>query len=336
MRFAVLHHLESGPDAAASAVYDEVAEQVRLADELGFETAWVAEHHFAATKGRAPFPLLLLTHLAGRTRKIRLGTAVLPAPFYQPIRLAESIAMADVLMGGRLDCGISSSGVPDEMRIFNVPQDGKHDQLRDILLWLRRAWSGEAVQVPNATASDAPTVTIVPLPLQRVEDMVWVAASTPGAAEVAGALGHHLLLPSLRPPSVSAANLAIYRNALAAAGVSLSSRHIQCTLHLILNEDHTAAMQMAAPVARFYYERYVANGSVQRLEDESLGAIMARINFVAGGPEAVAEQITAIAEALSLTHVALQARLIGLPHIDTMRALELAMTRVAPLLRTEP
>jgi alkanesulfonate monooxygenase SsuD/methylene tetrahydromethanopterin reductase-like flavin-dependent oxidoreductase (luciferase family) len=331
VRFAVLHHLESDVFTPAGDLYAEVGEQVRLADDLGFECAWFAEHHFSETKGRAPFPLLLLTHLAARTRRIRLGTAVLPAPFYQPIRLAECVAMADVLMQGRLACGISSSGVPDEMRIFDIPQDGKHEELRRTLRWLRSAWSGEASEPPDS-ATESPAIRIVPQPLQPIGEMVWVAASTAGAAEVAGSRGHHLLLPSLRLPEVSSANVAIYRDCLAHAGVAFESRNLQCTLHLILEDDHETAMRTAEPIARFYYERYVANGSVQRLTDESLTAIMRRINFVAGCPESVAEQVAAIAGTLSLTHVAFQSRLMGLPHKKTMHGLELVMSKVAPLL----
>lgn len=332
MRFAVLHHLESDLQAPASLVYAEVAEQVRLAEELGYEIAWVAEHHFSAAKGRAPEPLLLLTHLAAQTRTIRVGSAVLPSPFYHPIRLAEAVAMADVLSGGRLACGISSSGVPDEMRIFGAGQEGKHEQLRRILLWLRRAWSGVPVELPGGPDGGDPQITIVPRPLQRVEDMIWVAASSAGAAQVAGELGHHLLLPSLRPLEASAANLEIYRAALAEAGVPIAWRHVQCTMHLVVDQDHATAMRVADRVARFYYERYVASGAVQRIADESLGAIMARINFVAGNPEAVAEQIARVAQSLGLTHVAFQARLIGLSHEDVLRSLALAMARVAPLL----
>jgi alkanesulfonate monooxygenase SsuD/methylene tetrahydromethanopterin reductase-like flavin-dependent oxidoreductase (luciferase family) len=326
MQFAVLHHLETaGNDAVDSRVYTEVAEQVRAAGDLGVAVAWVAEHHFATTRGLVPAPLLFLTHLAGQTQDIRLGSAVLPAPFYHPVRLAESVALTDVLTGGRLACGISSSGVPDEMRVFGAAQDGKHDRLRESLRWLRRAWAGEAVEAPG----EAGAVTIVPRPVQLIEDMVWVAASTEGAARVAGELGHHLLLPSLRPVPSSAAHVAAYREELAAHGHS-APRHIQNTFHLVLDDDHDAAMRTAEPIIRSYYERYVQSRAVGRLQDESLPAIMARINFVAGGPGAVAEQLAVAARALGLTHVAVQSRLIGLTHRQVLHGLELLMARVAP------
>ncbi len=332
MRFAVLHHLESDGDQQLSdaAVYAEVLGQIRLADELGFEIAWVAEHHFAASKGRAPSPLLVLTHLAANTRSIHTGSAVLPAPFYQPLRLAEEIAMTDVLTGGRLECGISSSGVPDEMRAFRVTQAGKHERLRDSLLFLRQAWSGVPVAIPDTPGE--PPVTVVPCPLDGLQRRIWVAASSRGAAEVAGALGYHLLLPSLRPLAASAEHASLYRTALAAGGHPAEGHHLQVTQHLVLDDDHETAMRIAEPVVRAYYGRYTRSGAVERLADESLPAIMARINFLAGGPEAVAGQLLRVAETLGLTHIAVQSRLIGLTDRQVRRGLELLMTKVAPLL----
>lgn len=369
--FSVLHHLESAEASApSSGIYAEVGEQVRLADELGFDIAWVAEHHFAGTRGRVPAPLLFLVHLAGQTRRIRLGSAVLPAPFYHPLRLAEDVALADVLMAGRLACGISSSAVPDDMRAFGVPQEGKHERLRETLRWLLRAWSGEAVEVSpgsatlgstefragaagdggtlrtvaessstggsaapaDAAGGQAPRVTIVPAPSQRPEEMVWVAASTEGAAQVAGELGFHLLLPSLRPVPSSARHVGVYRAALAAAGVEFETRKVQNTFHLVIDEDHEAAMRLAEPILRAYYEGYVRSGAVGRLEDESTPSVMARINFVAGGPEAVAEQLARARDALGLTHIAFQSRLNGLSHRQVLRGLELVISKVAPWL----
>jgi alkanesulfonate monooxygenase SsuD/methylene tetrahydromethanopterin reductase-like flavin-dependent oxidoreductase (luciferase family) len=371
--FSVLHHLESNEASLPSArLYAEVEEQVRLADLLGFDIAWVAEHHFNGTRGRVPAPLLFLVHLAGQTRRIRLGSAVLPAPFYHPLRLAEDVALADVLMAGRLACGISSSAVPDDMRVFGVSQEGKHERMRETLGWLRRAWSSEAVEVPpsgvspgsigtghgavgdrgprgtatgastadgtaeapDPAAGQGPVATIVPSPLQRPDDMVWVAASTEGAAQVAGELGFHLLLPSLRPVPSSARHVGVYRAALESAGVDFGTRMVQNTFHLVIDEDHDTAMRLAEPILRAYYEGYVRSGAVGRLEDESTPAVMARINFVAGGPEAVAEQLAKARDALSLTHIAFQSRLNGLTHQQVLRGLELVMSKVAPLLES--
>lgn len=333
MRFAVLHHLESAGAATSSAqIYAEVAEQVCAADRLGFDTAWVAEHHFSAERGRVPSPLLFLVHLAGQTRTIRLGSAVLPAPFYHPFRLAEDVALAATLLRGRLACGISSSGVADDMRAFQTPQEGKHERLYETLRWLREAWSGAPVGLPAPADAGGPSplVRIVPELEPPIEDLVWVAASTAGAARIAGELGHHLLLPSLRPVESSAGHVAIYHEALAAGGGATSPRFIQNTFHLVVDQDHDRAMRLAEPLIWQYYERYVGGGAVQRLERETLPAVMARINFAAGGPEAVAEQVGCAARTLGLTHIAFQSRLIGLTPAQVMRGLELVMSDVAP------
>jgi len=334
MRFAVLHHLESAEGEPAAAVYADVTEQVQAAEALGYEIAWVAEHHFSPAKGRAPSPLLFLMHTAGQTRSLRLGTAVLPAPFYNALRLAENVALFDQLTGGRLECGISSSGVPDEMRVFGVAQEGKHARLRESLLWLRRAWAGEPVSSSIGAVGGADGVRVVPEPLQDPAAMVWVAASTPGAARVAGELGYHLLLPSLKTVETSAEHVAIYQAELAERGHDAATRKLQQTLHLILDEDHDRAMRRAEPVILAYYGRYMSSGAVQRLADESLPAIMHRINFAAGGPEAVVEQIAGVAAALSLTHVAFQARLIGQTQREILRTHELARSHVAPLIES--
>jgi alkanesulfonate monooxygenase SsuD/methylene tetrahydromethanopterin reductase-like flavin-dependent oxidoreductase (luciferase family) len=102
LRIAVLHHLEGDTEEGwpSSRAYGEIVEQVRAAEALGYEAVWFAEHHFSATKGRAPNPLLLIARAAAETRRVRLGPAVLLTPYYHPPRLAEDVAMTDVLCGG--------------------------------------------------------------------------------------------------------------------------------------------------------------------------------------------------------------------------------------------
>src|SRR5260221_13740521 len=88
-------------DNSAAQVFAEVTEQTRVADELGYATAWFAEHHFSNYCLSAS-PLMMVAHCAGVTRKIRLGTAVLVLPLYNPGRLAAETATADALAKGRV------------------------------------------------------------------------------------------------------------------------------------------------------------------------------------------------------------------------------------------
>ena len=93
------------------------------AEDLGFDGVWVSEHHFTPYGGIAPRPQLMLAHLAARTRRIRLGSAVSLVPFDNPIRLAEDFAFVDVLSGGRLDWGVGRGLFAFEYDGMGISQD---------------------------------------------------------------------------------------------------------------------------------------------------------------------------------------------------------------------
>ena len=107
------------PEKPASQVFSEVAEQTRLADELGYTVAWFAEHHFS-NYCLCASPLMMVAHCAAITKKIRLGTAVVVLPLYNPARLAAEIATADALSNGRLMLGIGAGYQPYEFERFGV------------------------------------------------------------------------------------------------------------------------------------------------------------------------------------------------------------------------
>src|SRR4051812_59194 len=98
-------HLEGPPDRSSAEIFDEVAQLVRLADDLGVRYGWFAEHHAHAHHGHLPTPLLYALHLAGRTRQIQLGTAIICLNLHHPLDVAEQVAVADILTGGRIAPG---------------------------------------------------------------------------------------------------------------------------------------------------------------------------------------------------------------------------------------
>lgn len=319
MRIAVLHHLEGDTEAAwpSARAYGEIVEQVAAAESCGYEAVWFAEHHFSATKGRLPNPLLLIARAAAATQRIRLGPAVLLTPYYHPLRLAEDVAMTDVLTGGRLEAGFGSSGT-SEAAAFGMDLATKHEALAASLDFLRAAWSGEPVQPECAGEA----VQITPQPLQRFGGMVWVAASSHGAAAVAGACGAHLLLPSLKTVEQSAAHAQTYRDALAAAGHDATDRQVQVTLHAWIDADRERALEEGMPLACTYAERYMAAGIVPRIEDEPFAETLERINFVVGDATDLRAAAERRREALGLTRIALQIRMGGMSHTRALRMLE--------------
>jgi alkanesulfonate monooxygenase SsuD/methylene tetrahydromethanopterin reductase-like flavin-dependent oxidoreductase (luciferase family) len=105
------------PGAKAHTLYDNAVEQVKAAEANGFEIAWFAEHHFS-NYCVCPSPLMMLARLAGETRRIKLGSAVVVTPLYHPVRLISEIGMIDALTHGRLALGVGSGYQPYEFERF--------------------------------------------------------------------------------------------------------------------------------------------------------------------------------------------------------------------------
>lgn len=101
--------LDSAP---AQQRYRLATEQIRHAERLGFDSAWIAQHHFHEHEGGLPSPLVFLAHVAAQTERIRLGTAIITLPMENALRVAEDAAVLDLLANGRLEVGFGSGGTP--------------------------------------------------------------------------------------------------------------------------------------------------------------------------------------------------------------------------------
>ena len=104
MKFGLFTHIPWPEGTEPKQVLDHTAEEVVYAEELGFHSAWVAEHHFSRY-GLGSSSLVFSASVAAQTKKIRLGTAILIPPLHHPIKLAEDAATLDLVSGGRLDAG---------------------------------------------------------------------------------------------------------------------------------------------------------------------------------------------------------------------------------------
>ena len=122
--------------------YRDTIELVKLAEEAGFDAAWVSEHHFSAD-GYLPSLLPMLAALAAVTDRIELGTGVMLAPFHDPIRLAEDFAVVDQLSGGRTIAGFGIGWRDEEFRAFNIDTKERVRRMVEIIEILRLAWSTE-------------------------------------------------------------------------------------------------------------------------------------------------------------------------------------------------
>lgn len=122
--------------------YRDTLELVKLVEEVGLDAAWVSEHHFSAD-GYLPSLVPMLAAFAAVTERIQLGTGVILAPFHDPIRLAEDLAVVDQLSGGRTIAGFGIGWRDEEFRAFNIPTSERVRRMEEIVEILRRSWTEE-------------------------------------------------------------------------------------------------------------------------------------------------------------------------------------------------
>ena len=146
MEFGIFNLMGSRDPAKPTVeVFAEVAEQTRLADELGYAIAWFAEHHFS-NYCLCASPLMMVAHCAPITKRIRLGTAVVVLPLYNPARLAAEIATADALSNGRLMLGVGAGYQPYEFERFGVDIKANLEMTEEFCDILDRAFASPSVK----------------------------------------------------------------------------------------------------------------------------------------------------------------------------------------------
>ena len=122
--------------------YAEALEEVTRAEELGFDSVWMEEHH-SVTNHYWPSPLTVLAGFATRTSRVVLGTDILVAAFYHPVRLAEDVALLDIMSGGRVTLGIAIGYKPDEFALYDVPLEKRGARFEEQLTIVKGLWTGE-------------------------------------------------------------------------------------------------------------------------------------------------------------------------------------------------
>lgn len=200
MRFNLVINMERySPDQDMREVARHTTEMVEMADAGGFDIAWAAEHH-AIEMTIAPAPFQLLAHWAARTSRIRLGPAVVVAPYWHPIKLAGEAAMFDLLSDGRLEFGIGKGAYQREFdRMANgLEQNMGVPMMQEILPVLKALWEGDHEH--NGEYWSFPAATACPKPLQKPHPPIWVAARDPGTFDWAVANGYSIMTWALTRP----------------------------------------------------------------------------------------------------------------------------------------
>ena len=170
--------------------YNEIIEQAVLADELGYEAFFIAEHHFHPY-GAVPNPAVLLAAIAQRTKRIRLGPAVTILPFRDPKTVAEDYAIVDQISGGRLVLGLGSGYLKHEFAGFGRDPAEKRERFDEGMAIVKRLLAGERVEF-RGKYNTLDNVELNVQPIQK-QAPIYVAALAREACYYIGRQGNGLL-----------------------------------------------------------------------------------------------------------------------------------------------
>lgn len=314
-------------DAAPAERYRLAAEQIIAAEELGFDSAWVAQHHFSGTEGGLPSPLVFLSHLAARTSRIRLGTGIITLPLEDPVRVAEDTAVLDLLADGRLEVGIGTGGTPSAFTAFGEESGQRRELFAHKLRQLTEAWSGKGVGSPgNRLYPPAP----------QLLDRLWQATFSVSGGQRAGAAGDGLMLSRTQPRDAGRAwsSLDEVQNPIVDAYLQAlpagAAPRILCSRTLFVADDRAEALALAEAGLRRIVPHFERQGHVFK----SLGVedLIAATDAHVGTVDDVVESLSRDSSLERATDISFQVHSIDPPHRHILRSLELTATEVAPRL----
>ena len=278
-------------------VYESALERFSIMDQTGYDCVWLAEHHFSSFSV-CPSVHMMGTMAAARTKRLRIGMAVSLAPFYNPLRLAEEVALLDVLSGGRVNWGAGRGFERSEFAAFGIPGEESAPRFHETVEIVLKAWTNQRLN-HEGRFYRYEDVEVLPKPLQAPHPPVWMAASSTAAIEWAASQGHSILMD----PHTSRDDLIVrrrhYAAQLAAAGYSDADRSIPMARLIAVDETADKAREVARRVAEWTIASYVgAKHDNVRQENRTFGGkdpVQYYLDDVMfhGTADSVAEQIQA-------------------------------------------
>ena len=243
--------------AGAAERYRLATEQIVEAERSGYDSAWIAQHHFHEDEGGLPSPFVFLAHVAAKTTRIRLGTGVVTLPLENPVRVAEDAVVLDLLSGGRLEFGVGSGSTPNTYLAFGETSAGRGPAMGRNLAIVRDAWAGRALGSPDNVLYPS---------AGGLDDRVWQATFSVEGGSRAGEAGDGLMLSRTQPrpagsPQVSLAEIQnpiidAYLTALPAG----RAPRIMGSRTLFVAERRADALRLAEPGLRRSVVHFAATG----------------------------------------------------------------------------
>jgi putative FMN-dependent luciferase-like monooxygenase len=326
VRLGFLTRLETGADAADS--YRIALDLFTLAEDLGYDTGWVAQHHFLNGEGRLPSVFPFLAAAAQRTKRIGLGTAIVILPLEDPLRVAEDAAVVDTISGGRLQLGLGTGGDPLSFNAFGKDLPNRRDRHAEGLAIIKNALVGNPVNGTEARLY--PTAPSLP-------ERIWEATFSVEGGTRIGQNGNGLLLARTAAHAQDPADVVqepighAYLQAISDRGVA---PRLGLSRTVYAAADHQTALAHLDPGISAWVKLLISRGQFPTglTQEEAY----ARIHVHYGHPDEVVASLNADRLLPMTTELICQVQPGAPTAAQIMRSLELIATQVAPALGWQP
>jgi alkanesulfonate monooxygenase SsuD/methylene tetrahydromethanopterin reductase-like flavin-dependent oxidoreductase (luciferase family) len=290
-----------------NSVYQTALDRFVVMDQCGYDAVWLAEHHFSSFSV-CPAVHMMGTMAAARTKRLRIGMAVSLAPFYNPLRLAEEVALLDVLSGGRVNWGAGRGFERSEFAAFGIPGEESAPRFHETVDIVLKAWTNQHLTYAGRFYN-YDGVEVLPKPLQAPHPPVWMAASSTPAIDWAAGQGHSILMD----PHSSRADLVRKRRHYAAklieAGYSDAGRVIPMARLVAVDETADKAREVARRAAEWTIASYVGTRhnhvrqEVRTFDGKDPIEFYLNDVMIHGTADSVADQILAFGEEIGMNYL---------------------------------
>jgi alkanesulfonate monooxygenase SsuD/methylene tetrahydromethanopterin reductase-like flavin-dependent oxidoreductase (luciferase family) len=353
MRFGTFFFFQAAPGHRHADIIHRELEQVEWTEELGFDEVWFTEHHFI-DYGLSVDPSSLAAAAASRTRRVRIGLAAAILPFHHPLRLAEQMALVDIISSGRLDVGVGRGNRPAEFAGYRVPQVESRDRFDETVEILRLAWTRERFSF-HGRFFDVDDVRVIPKPVQQPHPPLYQVCVSKDGIENTALRGWPMLNSVLTGPvDQLLANRDTYVATLQKAG--RTAEEIAALLgrwgvsrQIYVAETDARALAEARDAEMWYQESFRRFVVPERIEDahpslqpgframaEKLAKVtwedIVRETLAFGSPDTVARHIEHMRR-LGVGQVLCWMNFGGLPQDRIRRSMELFAREVMPRFR---
>jgi alkanesulfonate monooxygenase SsuD/methylene tetrahydromethanopterin reductase-like flavin-dependent oxidoreductase (luciferase family) len=292
-------------------VYARALERIQVMDSAGYDCVWLAEHHFTGYSV-CPSVHMMGVHAANLTRRIRIGTGVSLAAFYHPLRLAEEVALLDVLSGGRVNWGAGRGFDPIEFDIFDVPVKESRSRFHEAVQIVQAAWGSERLTWDGAHwRFDG--VEVLPKPRQDPHPPIWLAAGSESAVRWAAENAYSILLGPHATVAETGEHLDLFWQTLREAGHSAAGRDIPIARMIAVADSDEEARSVARRGAEWVAASYINQAKVtsaahpaqqfMQLERETLLDRYVDEVVVHGSPARVRAELERLREELGLGYL---------------------------------